>query len=109
MVREARMPRTIAYWAMTTAAAAVLAWATWPATVHNPATLISGVDVVAAVLILAGFPSGVRRRFGSLGSGKMPILARAAGYAVVIALILVKADVEQFSLGSALSDIQLAG
>jgi len=103
------MPRTIAYWAMATAAAAVVAWATWPATVHNPATLISGVDVVAAVLILAGLPPAVRRRFGSVGSGKMPILARAAGYAVVIALILVKADVEQFSLGSALSDIQLAG
>ena len=109
MVREAQMPRVIAYWVMTAATAAVLAWASWPATVHNPATLISRVDLVAALVILAGLPRVVRRRFGPVGRGRVPVVARAAGYAVVIALILVKADVEQFSLGSPLSDTQLAG
>lgn len=109
MVREARMPRTIAYWAMTAAAAAVLAWANWPGAAHNPATLISRVDLVAAFLILAGLLPAVRRKFGSIGTGWMPALARAGGYALVIALILVKADVERFSLGSPLTQTQLAG
>lgn len=103
------MPRTIAYWAMTAATAAVLAWATWPGASHNPATLISRVDLVAAVLILAGLAPAVRRRYGPVGTGWMPTLARALGYAIVIALIIVKAQVEQFSLGSPLSDTQLAG
>jgi len=71
--------------------------------------LISRVDVVAAVLILAGFPLGIRRRFGPVGSGWAPALLRAGGYAIVIALILVKADVEQLELASPLSGAQLAG
>src|SRR5215469_13295913 len=109
MVREARMPRTIAYWVMVAAGAVVLAWAAWPGAAHNPATLISRVDVVTAVLILAGLPLGVRRRSGPVGSGWMPPLLRAGGYAIVLALILVKADVEQLELASRLSGAQLAG
>jgi len=103
------MPRTIAYWVTVAAGAAVLAWAAWPGAAHNPATLISRVDVVATVLILAGLPLGVRRRFGPVGRGLMPRLLRAGGYAIVIALILVKADVEQLELASRLSGAQLAG
>jgi hypothetical protein len=103
------MPRTIGYWAMTAAAAAVLAWATWPGAAHNPATLISRVDLVAAVLILAGFPPAVRRRYGPGGSSWVPRLVRAGGYAIVVALIMVKADVEQLELASRLSGTQLAG
>ena len=102
------MPRTIAYWAMTAATAAVLLWASWPGAAHNPATLISRVDVVAAVLILLGLPRAVRRRFGPVGSGRMPWLVRGGGYAIVIALILVKADVEQFELAPRRSGTQLA-
>jgi hypothetical protein len=103
------MPRTIAYWVTVAAGAAVLAWAAWPGATHNPATLISRVDVVTAVLILAGLPLGVRRRFGPAGSGWMPRLLRAGGYAIVIALILAKAEVEQLELASRLSGAQLAG
>src|SRR5258708_31664766 len=109
MVREARMPRTIAYWVTAAAGAAVFAWAGWPGAAHNPATLISRVDGVTAVLILAGLPLGVRRRFGPAGSGWMPRLLRAGGYAIVIALILAKAEVEQLELASRLSGAQLAG
>jgi hypothetical protein len=105
------MPRTLGYWALTAAMAAVLAWATWPGAAHNPATLISRVDVVAAVLILAGLPPVVRRRYGPVGSGWIPRLVRAGAYAIVIALIMVKADVEQFELAPRLrlSGTQLAG
>jgi Na+-transporting methylmalonyl-CoA/oxaloacetate decarboxylase gamma subunit len=103
------MPRTIAYWAMTAAAAAVLAWATWPGAAHNPATLISRVDLVAAVLILAGLPPVVRRKYGPGSSGWVPRLVRAGGYAIVVALIMVKAGVEQHELASRLTGTQLAG
>ncbi|HTX83526.1 MAG TPA: hypothetical protein VME44_15145 [Streptosporangiaceae bacterium] len=103
------MPRTTAYWAMTAASAAVLAWATWPGAAHNPATLISRVDLVAAVLILAGLPPAVRRKYGSGASGWVPRLVRAGGYAIVVALIMVKAGVEQHELAARLSGTQLAG
>jgi hypothetical protein len=105
------MPRRIVYCAMTAAAAAVLAWATWPGAAHNPATLISRVDLVAAVLILAGLPPVVRRRYGPVGSGWVPRLVRGGGYAIVVALIMVKADVEQLELAPRLrlSGTQLAG
>lgn len=103
------MPRTIGYWAMTAATAAVLSWATWPGAGHNPATLIGRVDVVAAVLILGGLPPAVRRRYGAVGSGWVPRLVRIGGYAIVIALIMVKADVEQFELARGLQTTKLAG
>jgi hypothetical protein len=103
------MPRTIGYWAITAAAAAVLGRATWPGAAHNPATLISRVDLVAAVLILAGLPPAVRRKYGSGASGWVPRLVRAGGYAIVVALIMVKAGVEQHELASRLSGTQLAG
>lgn len=102
------MPRTIGYWLTAAAAAAALLWAAWPGAAGNPATLISRVDVVAAVVMLAGLPLGVRRRFGPVGSGWMPRLLRAGGYVTVTALILVKADVEQFQLRT-LSGTGLAG
>jgi Na+-translocating ferredoxin:NAD+ oxidoreductase RnfA subunit len=88
--------------------AAVLLWAAWPGAADNPATLISRVDVVATVAILAGLPLAVRRRYGPVGGGSMPRLLRAGGYAMVTALILVKADVEQFKLAG-LSGTPLAG
>ncbi len=102
------MPRTIRYWLATVAAAAVLAWAAWPGAPGNPATLISRVDVCAIVLMLAGLPLVVRRRFGGMGSSWAARLLRMVGYAVVFALMLVKADVERFELRS-LSGTALAG
>ena len=103
------MPRRIAYWALTAAAAAVLAWATWPGAAHNPATLISRVDLVATVLILASLPPAVRRKYGPGGRGWVPRLVRAGGYASVVALIMVKADVEQLELATRLTRTELAG
>jgi hypothetical protein len=102
------MPRTIGYWLTAAAAAAALLWAAWPGAAGNPATLISRVDVVAAVVMLAGLPLGVRRRFGPVGRGWMPRLLRTGGYVMVTALILVKADVEQRELAR-LSGTRLAG
>ena len=101
------MPRTIAYWVMAAATAAALSWAAWPASSPSPATLIGRVDIVAAALILAGLPPIVRRKYGRIGTGWIPPLVRACGYAIVIALILVKVGVEQFEPG--LPATRLAG
>ncbi len=65
------------------------------------------MDIVAAVLILAGLPPVIRRRYGPVGSGWIPPLVRACGYAIVIALILVKVGVERFEPG--LPATRLAG
>lgn len=102
------MPRTMRYWAALAAAAAALGWAAWPGAPDNPATLISRVDVIATVLILAGIPLIVRRKFGPGGSERLPRLLRTAGYAAVFALILVKADVERLEMAR-FSGISLAG
>src|SRR5215472_1554719 len=102
------MPRTIRYWVASAAAAAALAWAAWPGELANPATLISRVDVIATVLILAGLPLVVRRRFGPGGSERLPRLLRTAGYAAVFALMLVKADVERVKLAG-FKGISLSG
>jgi len=80
------MPRTIRYWVASAAAAGALGWAAWPGAPANPATLISRVDVIATVLILAGLPLIVRRKFGPGGSERLPRLLRTAGCAAAFAL-----------------------
>lgn len=102
------MPRTIGYWVASAAAAAALAWAAWPGAPANPATSISRVDVIATVLILTGLPLVIRRKFGHIGTKLLPRLLRAAGYAAVFTLILVKSDVERIELAR-LSGVALAG
>jgi hypothetical protein len=102
------MPRTIRYWVASAAAAAALGWAAWPGAPANPATLISRVDVIATVLILAGLPLLVRRKFGHAHRKRLPRLLRSAGYAAVFALVLVKADVERVEMAH-LSGPSLAG
>lgn len=89
------MPRKFLYALAVAALTAVLAWAGWRGVPGNPATLISRVDVVATVLILTGLPWPVQRRFGELRSGWAPRAARIAGYLIVLALVLLKADAEQ--------------
>jgi hypothetical protein len=102
------MPRTIRYWVASAVAAAALGWAAWPGAPANPATMISRVDVIATVSILAGLPLVVRRKFGPGGSERLPRLLRTAGYAAVFTLMLVKAEVERIQLAG-LSGVSLAG
>jgi hypothetical protein len=102
------MPAAIRYWMASAAAAVVLGWAAWPGAPGNPATLIGRVDVIATVLILAGLPLVARRRFGGCSSRRLPRLLRAAGYAAVFMLMLVKADVERVEIRQ-FSGVSLAG
>jgi hypothetical protein len=103
------MPRTIAYWLASAIAAAGLAWVAWQGASHDPATLISRVDVIATAAMLAGLPFAVRRRFGPMARGWKPRLLRVAGYLVVVTLMLVKPHVEQIELrgrsGAALAGV----
>jgi hypothetical protein len=73
----------------------VLAWTGWRGVGSNPVTLISRVDVIATAMMLAGLPWAVQRRFGAIRDGWLPQVVRFAGYLTVVALVLVKADVER--------------
>jgi hypothetical protein len=90
------MPRKIACWLVSGAAAAGLVWAGWPAAATSLATLIRRIDVIATVVLLGALPWLVRRVFGPAGNGWVARVVRAGGYALVFALVLVKTDVERF-------------
>jgi hypothetical protein len=102
------MPAAMRYWLASAVAAVALGLAAWPGAAANPATLISRVDVIATALMLAGLPLLVRRKFGPVGRNPLARLLRTVGYAAVILLMLVKADVEQFELRR-LNGVSLAG
>jgi hypothetical protein len=102
------LPGAIRYWVASAAAAATLAWAAWPGAPANPATLIGRVDVIATVLILAGLPLVIRRRFGGCSSRRLPRVLRTAGYTAVFMLMFVKADVERIEIRQ-FSGVSLAG
>ena len=89
------MPRRIVYSLVFLAATAGLVWATWSGAAANPATLINRVDVIVAVVMLAGLPWLARRVFGPVGDSWFARIVRVGGYAAVFALVLVKANVER--------------
>ena len=89
------MPSKIAYSLAFGAAAAGVARAGWPGAPANPATLINRVDLIAVLVLLAGLPWAVSRVFGPAGDSWLARILRAGGYAAVLALILVKADVQR--------------
>jgi len=88
------MPRSIRY-ALMSGAVAALAWAWWPTAPAGLATAVRRLDVTMTVLMLAGLPWLARRFFGPAGRGRAARAVRAGGYAVVVAMVLVKADVER--------------
>jgi hypothetical protein len=97
------------HWSAFCVAAAGLAWLCWRGSPHDPATLISRVDVVVTLILLAALPWPVRRRFGSVGDGWVPRLVRVSGYAAVFALTVVKADAERVEYARITSRGWLAG
>jgi hypothetical protein len=103
------MPRRIAYSLAFALAAAGLAWAGWPGAPGNPATLIDRIDVVAAVVLLAGLPWVTRRRYGPAAGGRLAPIVRAGGYAAIFALVAVKTHVARFEYTTVAQRHLLAG
>ena len=77
------------------AAAAAAAWSAWSGSPGDSATVINRVDVIAVSVILAGLPWAVRRARGPVAAGRPARLFRAAGYAAILSLVVVKAAVER--------------
>jgi hypothetical protein len=85
VAREAVMNRIIQAVAFA-AGAAGLAWIAWPGAPTNSATPVNRMYVAGILVLLAGLPPLVRL-IGPVRPGCGPRLARAGGYAVVLALI----------------------
>jgi len=103
------MPRRIGFSLAFLAAAAGMTWAGWRGAAANPATLINRVDVIAAVVLLAGLPWLARRVFGPGGTSWLARIVRVGGYAAVFALVLVKAEVERSEYAARSGRAWLAG
>ena len=101
VAREVVMARVIRVLAFA-AGAASLVWIAWPGESSNSATPLNRVYVTLTVVMLAVLPWVVRRFFGPVRSGWLPLAARAGGYAAVLALIAAKAakDRDGSKLGS---------
>jgi hypothetical protein len=103
------MPSKIGYSLAFSAAAAGVAWVGWPGTPSNPATLLNRVDMIAILVLLAGLPWAVSRVFGPAGDSWLARILRAGGYAAVLALVLVKADVQRSEYAAPSGHPWLAG
>jgi hypothetical protein len=106
------MPRRIVYslaFAAFAAFAAGLMRAGWPGAPGNPATLVNRVDVIATVVLLAGLPWVVRRRYGPAAHGRLARVARASGYAAIFALVAVKTGVARTEYATVARRHLLAG
>ena len=103
------MPRRIAVMLAFSGAAAGLVWAGWPGVPGSLATVMRRIDVVAAVVMLAGLPWLARRVFGPAGRGRAAPMMRLAGYAVLFTLVLVKAEAERFAYAGLSGPSWLAG
>jgi hypothetical protein len=79
------------------AAAAGVVWLGWRGSPAGPATPASRAGLIAAVVMLAAVPWGVRKVLGPAGGvprGPLARVARSGGYAVALALVLAEARVE---------------
>lgn len=103
------MPRKVGYWLALGVAAACVVGAAWPGAAANPATLISRVGALVIVGTAAVLHWPVRRRFGPVGSTLTARIVRIAGFALVSALILVKAAVERHEFAQLAGRPALAG
>src|SRR5258708_32605932 len=103
------MPRRLRYLLAVGLMAAALGWAGWQGPPANPATLVSRGDGLAPVFILAALPWLVARRFGKIRSGLLPRIVRFAGYLVVVALVLAKAEAERVEYAESARRTSLGG
>jgi hypothetical protein len=96
--REALMTRRTGSLLLFAAAAAAAVRACWLGSPAGFATLVARIDVVTAVLLLAGLPLLARRFLGPAGGSWLGWFLRAGAYAAVLALIVAKAGVSRIAL-----------
>ena len=94
-LRAAVLSRGLAYSLVFAAAVAATAWTAWSGPAGDPAVAINRVDVIAISVILAALPWAVRRAHGPSARSWQARAIRVAGYAAILALVLVKAAVER--------------
>jgi membrane-associated phospholipid phosphatase len=92
---QAALNRGVVYALAFAAAAAGTAWSAWSGPPGDPAIVINRVDVITISAILAGLPWAVRRARGPIAGSRPARMIRIAGYAAILALVLVKAAVER--------------
>ena len=95
IAREALLAQRAAWVAMLTGTAAWVILVAWPGPASTPATAVNRLNGITVLAMLAGLPLLVRWRFGPLAAGRLPRLLRFGGYALVLALTVAKASVEQ--------------
>jgi hypothetical protein len=108
-LRHAGLARKIGYGFLLSGMAAILAWVGWPGDPSSAATLISRVDVVAAVALIIVVPWLVARKFGPCDPSGLSRAMRLAGCAAVFALILVKTHVERSDFAQMSRSLWLPG
>ena len=95
IAREALLAQRAAWVAMLAGTAAWVILVAWPGPASTPATAVNRLNGITVLAMLAGLPLLVRWRFGPLAAGRLPRLLRFGGYALVLALTVAKASVEQ--------------
>ena len=95
IAREALLAQRAAWVTMLTGTAAWVILVAWPGPASTPATAVNRLNGITVLAMLAGLPLLVRWRFGPLAAGRLPRLLRFGGYALVLALTVAKASVEQ--------------
>lgn len=93
VARESVMIRRVRNAVLFGAGAAQLAWTAWSGEATSADTALLWYLVVATVLVLAGLPSLVRRRFGPVTDGRAARGLRTAAYAAIFVLIAALAGV----------------
>jgi len=86
VTREVLMKRIVPALAFAAGAAALVRIG-WPGAATNSAVPVNRMYVVGTLVLLAGLPPLVRRYAGPARPGWAPLAARAAGYAVALALV----------------------
>jgi hypothetical protein len=96
-VRQLLAPRDIASAAAFAAAASAVAWMSWRGSPANVTTLSHRVDAIALAGLLAAVTLLGRLVFGPVSDGWPGRVLRAAWYAGILAILPLKAAIEQFT------------
>ena len=79
------------------AAAALMAWATWPGAAAGTVAAFARADVITTVLLLTVLPVVARRLFGPVQPSRLARFLRVSAYAAILTLVPAKAAAARFA------------